>query len=623
MRLLTGTDTDRLPEEKRRGISIELGFAELPAHGISFIDVPGHKKLVHAMIAGVGGVDGALLVVAADDGVMPQTREHLWVCALLGIERIVVALSKVDLVDDETLELAEADVRATLESLGLSALDVVPTSALTGRGLPELERALVRLARGVDARADSTRLWLPIDRVFSVKGAGTVVTGTLTRGHVSIGDTLYVAGQGGVVEGSCRSLEVHGRVQERAEAPTRVAINLARVELARVHRGDVVSKDPGLPCTRRMDVSLRVLPDRERELSERSSVVVHAGTARRTGRVVRLGDGAAHVALDIPLPAEGGVGLILRGFRSTRDHGAVLAGGRIIDAGASAPPRRRDGATRERRAALIEAAAQGDFGAALGRLLELSAPRPIAAGEVERRFGLEPGTVARLLVGKKRRGPSDTIALPGGELFTTARAVERAMAELERELAAHHAAHPHEPAVSRETLRSRLGARTGRELADFVLQRALASERLRQVDAAGVALPAFADAHAPQARQAASSLLALLDEVGLEGVSETAIVARTGGKPEVVRSALQQLASAGSARRLGGLWFAEAHLERLRSSVREHLSAHASLSVPVFKELAGVSRKQAIPLLEQLDREGTTRRQGDLRVLGAAASKNE
>jgi selenocysteine-specific elongation factor len=617
---LTGIDTDRLPEEKRRGISIELGFAELAGQGISLIDVPGHRKLVHAMIAGVGGVDGALLVVAADDGVMPQTREHLWVCALLGIERVVVALSKADLVDVETLELAEADVRAALDEVGLTAQAVISTSAVTKQGLPELEHALVELARAVPARGDSSRLWLPVDRVFSIKGAGTVVTGTLVRGHVSVGDPLFVAGERGHIEASCRALEIHGQLVETAQAPARVALNLARVELSQVHRGDVVSKDAALPRSRHVAIALRALPGTEQDLQDGSPVIVHAGTTRRAARITRYGEAAAQLALEAPLPAEGGVGVVLRGFRSTRQHGAVLGGGRIVDASARPPPKRRAETERERRAAMIAAAARHELGEAIGILLEVSSPRPLSAADVERRFGLEPGELSRLLVGKKRKGPADAIALPGGQLFTTARIVDLLIGELERQLEDYHAAHPHDPGAPRETLRARLSARAGRELFELVLQRALSSGRLRQVGAAALALPTFAEHAGAAGKQVAARLLRLLEDASLEGLSEAAIAARSGEQPQLVRATMAQLAASGGARRLTEMWFAETQIERVRAIVRSHLAAHGSMSVPSFKQITGVSRKQAIPLLEQLDREGTTRRQGDLRVLGARAS---
>ncbi len=620
IRALTGTDTDRLPDEKRRGISIELGFAEIPESGISFIDVPGHKKLVHAMIAGVGGVDGVLLVVAADDAVMPQTREHLWVCALLGIRRFVVALSKADLVDAETLELAEADVRATLEAMGLETLAVVPTSSSDGRGIDELRTALVeKLARTVTPAGDSERLWLPIDRVFSVRGAGTVITGTLTRGYLKVGEPLWVAGESGRSETTCRGLEVHGKTVQEVRAPSRVAVNLARAEVAEVHRGDVVSKDAELPLSTRLDVALTALPGTEKSLRDGTSVLVYVGTARRTARIAHIGEGVAHLALDAPLPCQGRVGYVLRGFHSTRDHGAVLGGGRVIDAAAPTLPRRREKARWELRAETLRAIAREEWLPALGGMLALSAPRALDSVDAERRLGVEPGEIGRALGGKRRKGPADTLALPGGREFTNPDNLERRIAELTRQVKKFHEEHPHEEGLSLETARTVLARRTGRALAELCIERAAKAGRVRVAQGV-VCLPEFAETAGPAAQKAADGLFAILDEIDLEGAVEAFLVQRSGESAERVRAVMGRLAAEGRARRLSSLWFSEARLDALRGKVRSYLAEHPEMSVPAFKDLAGVSRKQAIPLLEQLDREGTTRRQGDLRVAGAGKS---
>ena len=615
IRALTGTDTDRLPDEKRRGISIELGFAELAEAGISFIDVPGHKKLVHAMIAGVGGVDGVLCAVAADDAVMPQTREHLHICQLLGIRRVIVALTKADLVDAETLELAEADVRSTLEALGLEAAAVVPTAVTSGLGLDTLRAALVALAHATPPRAESRRLWLPIDRVFSVKGSGTVVTGTLTRGTLAAGAALFVAGPRGHAESVCRGLEVHGRSVPTARAPCRVAVNLARLSVAEVSRGDVLSFDPALPVTRRLDAALTPLPGTERDLADGSPVVVHLGTTRVTARVTRIGEGMYQLALDEPAPCQGGVGVVLRGFHSTREHGAVLAGGRVLDALAPALPKKRDAEARARRSATLSCVARGDWSAALGGLMQLAAPRPIVGPDVERRFGLEPGDLARWLTGKKRKGPADALSLPN-EAYTLPSTLEAAVAEIQARLARHHAAFPDERGLSLETLRSRLVERAGREVTDLAVERASKSG-LARIEGGVIALESFATSAGPEAARVSARVLELIEGAGLEGVTDAAVVERLPEeRPESVKHALAQLASETRARRLTGLWFAESRLDELRAKVAAHFAEHPVLGVPAFKDLAGVSRKQAIPLLEQLDREGTTRRQGDDRVAG-------
>ncbi len=616
MRALTGTDTDRLPDEKRRGISIELGFAELDDSGISFIDVPGHRKLVHAMIAGVGGVDAVLLVVAADDGVMPQTLEHLHVCSLLGIERVIVALSKCDLVDDEMLELAEGDVRETLAALGLPAPRLVRTSAETGLGVEELRAALVELSTAVPRHPGSARLWLPVDRVFSIRGAGTVVTGTLTRGQLSTGQELFVAGESGIAAALCRGLEIHGRAVEHAAAPTRVAVNLARLGVADVRRGDVLTADPALCRSRGLDISLATLPGSERDLADGSPVQVHMGTARAGGRITTLGEGLAHLALERPLPCEGGVGVVLRGFRTTREHGAVLGGGRVLDAAAPRPPKRRQAGARKLRTDALEALRAGELADALEGLMRIAAPRPVASADIERRLGLQPGSVARALGGRnEKRG---AVSLDGGALWTTTEALDGLQGELLERVRVFHDSQPHETGMSLETLREQLARRAGRDVAELCIERAVKAGQLLELQGGLACLPDFAESSAAAAEQSASELYSAIDDAGLTGVSETALIATNDGPAEATRASLSRLGRSGAARRLGGLWFSERHLDALRDKLAGYFQTHATLGVPAFKELCGVSRKQAIPLLEQLDREGTTRRQGDERVLGAA-----
>jgi selenocysteine-specific elongation factor len=612
---LTGVDTDRLPDEKRRGISIELGFAELASEGISFVDVPGHEKLVHAMIAGVGGVDAVLCVIAADDGVMPQTREHLCVCSLLGIRRVVVALSKADLVDAETLALCEADARETLDALGFEVHAFVPTSVTTGQGIEELKQALASLRAKIPARADSQRAWLPIDRAFSIKGAGSVVTGTLTRGSISVGDRLFVASEAGLVETACKGLEVHGESVKVARAPTRVAVNLARLEVADLARGSVVTNDDQLPVPRRIEIELTQVPGAKRPIADRAPVLVYAGTTRRTARVFSLGEGVAHLTLDEALPCQGGVGVVLRGFSKKREWGAVLGGGRVLDADPPPLPKKKNAAQRTMRAEQDQAARDGNWPVALGHALRLSAPRPLSVKDFERRFGVEPGEAMKRLTGKK--AAISALALEGGDLFTlpdnVAAQVEIALAHV----ADHHRTHPEESGLALETLRSKLAERVGRPLADAAIGRAKGARRLR-VDGSIVALPEFALTQGPTAQRRETRLLEALREAGLSGSSEAALCHVVSDEsPDAIHATLGRLSTTGSARRLSELWFAESAIDLLRDRVSEFLTGHAQMSVNDFKQLAGVGRKQAIPLLEQLDREGTTRRQGDDRVLGA------
>ena len=282
VRALTGVDTDRLPEEKRRGISIELGFAPLDlGEGLvaSVVDVPGHRRLVRAMIAGATGMELVMLVVAADEGVMPQTREHVAVCELLGLSRALVVVTKADTVDPELAALAGEEAKALLGARWQA--DVVTCSARTGAGLDDVRAALRRALAALPPPVKREHVRLGVDRVFTVRGAGTVVTGTLVAGKLAAGDTLHVVGERASRATTARALHVHDAAVDRADAPTRLAINLAGVALDEVKRGDVVTTDGALRATTLFDVLLRG----EHAVARGVAVTVHVGTASTPARV--------------------------------------------------------------------------------------------------------------------------------------------------------------------------------------------------------------------------------------------------------------------------------------------------------------------------------------------------
>jgi selenocysteine-specific elongation factor len=617
MRALTGIDTDRLPEEKRRGISIELGFAELPGEPVSLIDVPGHGKLVHAMIAGVGGVDAIILCVAADDGVMPQTREHLQVAALLGIRRVIVALTKVDLVDDETLELAECDVRTTLEAFGLAVIDVFATSIVTGKGVEELKRGITQLAATLSPPEPTALAWLAVDRVFTVKGAGTIVTGTLTRGRLSVGQDVFVHGPDGRRESACRSLEVHGRPCDSVVAPTRVAVNLARLETERIRRGDVLSTDPFVPTTQRMDVALKNVGGLSDTLPDGSAAVVHLGTDRAAARVHAVDRGLAQLVLEAPLSCFGGVGFVLRGFSADPRQGAVIGGGRVLDAFPEPLPPRRNKAARAARARALASLERGEWQDGVRGLLELAAPRPLGGSDIEHRLGLERGTVEKWFEAHAH----GIVSLGGGTSFVVEDALDALRRHVVDVVKAHHRKAPHEAGISLETLRAETAARTSREAADIVIARAQGSGDLVISASGQVSTANFAETHRRETASSKSRILDVLASAGLSGVGEADITSCSGLTANAVRPLLAELSAEAAARRLSDLWFSESVLDELRRQVAGHFRKSDELTIAAFKDLTGVGRKQAIPLLEQLDREGTTRRVGDTRHAGARTPK--
>ncbi|MCW5800765.1 MAG: selenocysteine-specific translation elongation factor [Deltaproteobacteria bacterium] len=340
VRALTGIDTDRLPVEKARGITTELGFArlDLGERRVAVVDVPGHERFVKSMVAGATGLDLVCLVIAADEGVMPQTREHLDICELLGVRRGLIVLTKRDLVDDEWIAMVSADVRATVAGTFLADAPIVPVSTKTGDGLDELRAALAGAIDALPPRRATGVFRMPIDRVFTVKGFGTVVTGTVLGGEVAVGDDLVVVPSG--LATRVRGIEVHGAAEPRAVAGHRAALNLGNIAVDDLARGDLLVHPGRVAPSHILDVELRYLATAPAPLGKRAKVLVHHGTAQVIATLALVdrdtlapgGTALAQLRLDAatPLGALPGDRFILRGFVTTSTHGSTIGGGSIV-----------------------------------------------------------------------------------------------------------------------------------------------------------------------------------------------------------------------------------------------------------------------------------------------------
>jgi selenocysteine-specific elongation factor len=627
VRVLTGVDTDRLPEEKRRGITIELGFAPWSlAEGVevSVIDVPGHRRLVHTMIAGAVGMELVLLVVAADEGVMPQTREHVAACELLGLRRAVVAVTKLDRVGAEVAQLAGDEARELLGDRWEA--EVAICSSRTGEGVEAVRDAVRRALSALPPPRPGARARLSVDRVFSVKGAGTVVTGTLVEGRIALGAPLFVAGETGAQATTARGLHVHDRAVSVAEAPTRLAVNLAGLPLEAVHRGDVVTDDRSARPTRAIDVRLRA----EEAIGRGATAQVYVGTARSACRVDLLRDPAAEAApgeapkgsiaiarlrLARPMVVLGGDRFVMRGSDVDGPAGAVLGGGEVLDA---EPPRQRP---RQKRSVVAHALAQGEAASSLRALVDEAAPRPFPQSALPSRFSI-PATELRraadALVGK-----GELAVIKGTGWIGAARLLDLA-ATARRLVADQHKKAPLDRGLALETLRQKLAEICGPEAAAEAIRIAAAREKGQKgeplvIDGDVARLADFAAA--PVAGEIAGALAAAehaLKEAALKGVSEHAIKEATRASPKEVKAILAKLVRDGAAVHTGELWFSAASVGELRAKVIAHLARAPRLTIAEFKEMSGLGRKQAIVLLEQLDREGTTRREGDDRVRGGS-----
>ncbi|MEJ7729694.1 MAG: SelB C-terminal domain-containing protein [Polyangiaceae bacterium] len=615
VRALTGVDTDRLPEEKRRGITIELGFApwRIPAGDqpgdeemeVSVIDVPGHRRLVHAMIAGASGMELVLLVVAADEGVMPQTREHLAACELLGIGRAVVAVTKLDRVGREVAELAAEEALELCQ--GRLRAEAVLCSARSGEGVDELRQvvraALLELpppAQGARAAGRRSRLHYPRCRH---RGHRTLVEGTLR-----VGAPLRVVGLDGTLETSARGLHVHDAAVSIAEAPTRLAVNLGGLPLDSVRRGDVVTDDCAVRTSRVLDVLLRAAVPKPGQTAS-----LHLGTARTAARVDPVPDHPelARLRLGRPLPVVGGDRFVLRGADVNGPAGAVIAGGVVLDA--APPPRTRRGPAR---LTVLQALRAGDArGAALALVAE-AAPRPFAPEATEARFAVPAAALRAALDELVKKGELARTRAGACVLKTTVAELARAARDM---VAAHHRAHPLDRGMPLETLRTRLAARSSLDVAEDAIKLAAAPKGPKQGDplvvsgdvvalgGAAASLPAATDG----ALAAAAAALAVAE---LRGVTEFAVREAAGCTPRDVKAILARLVRDGAAVHVGDLWFARGAYDALRARVVAHLDAQPRMTIAEFKALSGLGRRQAIPLLELLDREGITKRAGDDRV---------
>jgi selenocysteine-specific elongation factor len=626
VRALTGVDTDRLPEEKRRGITIELGFAHwvvAPGVDVSVIDVPGHRRLVHTMIAGATGMELVLLVVAGDEGVMPQTREHVAACEILGLRRAVVAVTKLDRVGAEVAQLAGDEA---LELLGDRwEAQVVACSARTGEGVDAVREAVHAALLRLPPPAPSARARLHVDRVFSVKGAGTVVTGTLVEGKLATGAPLFVVGEAGTTSTSARGLHVHDRAVALAEAPTRLAVNLAGLPLEGVRRGDVVTDDKNAKATRALDVRLHA----QEAIRRGAGAQVYVGTARASCRVDLLREpdaetkpsvaekGAvvlARLRLTKPLVVLGGDRFVLRGSDVDGPAGAVLGGGEVLDA---TPPRLRP---RGKRGEVVRALEQGDAMGAVRGLVDEIAPRPLPQGTLASRFsirGPELWRAADALVGK-----GELTGLKGTGWVSTARLVELA-GGARRMVGDHHKAAPLDRGLGLETLRQKLAEHAGPEVAAEAIRLAASKEKGQRgepivIDGDVARLASFTAA--PVATEIAAALAVaerVIAEAALKGMGEHALKEATHASPKELKAILAKLVREGTVVPSGELWFSAASVAELRARVALHLAGAPKLTIAEFKDMSGLGRKQAILLLELFDREGVTRRDGDDRLRGS------
>jgi selenocysteine-specific elongation factor len=609
---LTGTDPDRLEEEKRRGITIDLGFAFLDLGDVrlGFVDVPGHERFVRNMLAGAGGIDLMLLVVAADESIKPQTREHFDICRLLGIRRGIVAITKMDLVEPDVLGLVKLEIEEFVRGSFLEGAPVLGVSAKTGAGLEELKRELVEAASGVSGRDASGYVRLPIDRAFAMKGFGTVVTGTLISGTLRNEDEVELFPTGRRLR--VRGLHSGGRAVTKAEAGQRTAVNLADIDAGEITRGMALATPGVFHATKRIDTRITLLPS-ARAMKDRTRVHFHQGTAETVASVSLLGQDAlraggtafAQLQLDESVFLLPGDRFILRQFSPLM----TIGGGVVLDALAARHKKSDSRAIR-----VLEAWESGKRDEILAALA-LEEARGLDLARIIARTGWLEGearqTIQKLVEARKIR-----VVAEQPLVVTSAEGFDGLLGDIEQELDKFHKQNPLVPGIAKEDLRGRVADRVKAEvfraaLDDLVARRkiavvgdivqragreiALSAEESRakeqitqEFERAGLAAPAVNDVLGKlpvDTRRAQKLVQILLREKTLVKVTEELVLHK-------------------------------ASVERLRELLAAYKRKHGErLPIAAFKELASVSRKYAIPLLEYLDRQGLTRRAGDERVI--------
>ncbi|MDH3745333.1 MAG: selenocysteine-specific translation elongation factor [Acidobacteriota bacterium] len=602
---LTGIDCDRWAEEKTRGITIDLGFAHLEREDIQvgFVDVPGHERFLHNALAGLGGIRVMLLVVAADEGVKPQTREHLAICSLLNIPAAVVALTKCDLVTSDLLELAQLEILELLAPTPFAEASILPVSSVTGEGIEDLESELLELARCyavVPRQGEATRL--PVDRVFLLKGLGLVVTGTLASGELAPGDVLEKSGSG--KKARVRSIQIHGQSRETANAGERTALQLTGMDHQEIERGDQLTAPDAFRPARRLLARFTLLSDAPRAIKGSTAVRVHLLSSNVGGRLRPLepaslqpGEtGLVEIRCSTAITVVPGDHLIVR----RPSPPATMGGGQILDT--SWRPRRG------KKLGKALAALNGERSQILFHWIVGEGERGASTRDLAQRLGVRDEVIEPELeaLAKKQKLLSVPPGTGHGQRWLDPEAYRRVSRRAQRELTSYFRKERLAEGMPKAEALERILPGGGAELADVYLDW-LTKQRVLTVDGGSVNLPGRQAELSSEESGLARSLLTAFETAALEPPAPSHLSDLVGGKPQTIDGVLEYLIRRGKLLRLpGGLVIAASAVDEVAGDLRK--SHWTDFSVGDFKERFGLTRKWAIPLLEHLDSTGTTRR---------------
>ena len=626
---MTGINTDRLKEEQERGLTINLGFASLKlpsGRTVGIVDVPGHERFLKNMLAGASGVDIALLVVAADEGVMPQTKEHIDILQLLESKQGVVALTKSDAVEEDWLQVVEDYLRDYLADTFLANAKIVRVSGITGQGIDELTREIDVLAEAAEQRPIEGPFRLPIDRVFTMTGFGTVVTGTLVSGTLKLGDPVRILPKG--IDTRVRGIQVHGKKQEAAQAGSRVAVNLAGVEVAEIERGDVLLPPGYLSASRVLDVSVRVLEDATRPLSTRTRIRLHIGTAEVIGRAIVFRDlsaaeipkhpqdlsaaeipkhqreiepgksGFVQLRLESPVVAARGDRFVLRFYSPMR----VLGGGIVLD-----PAAARHRASEKNVIERLERKLKGDPVDIVEDTLAIR-EAGLPAEQIAQITALSAGEVSKALEELTRAGR----VLQAGSRFLHRGTCESVTARAKSILGAYFEANPMKSGMPKEEFRRHLGPAMDAKGFQALLTPMSAAGDVT-VSEATVNLPGHVPTLGENEQRLASSIETAYHEAGANPPLLTELEQRHGA---IAKDIAAYLLERGNLVKIeADILFHREVIESAENVLRKYLEPGGQMTVAQFRDLIGSSRKYVVPLLEYFDKKRVTRRVGDMRVL--------
>jgi len=614
IKAMTGTDTDRLKEEKLRGITIELGFASLDLPGgqyLGIVDVPGHEKFVKNMVAGATGLDLVMMVVAADEGIMPQTREHMEICSLLGVRYGIVVMTKIDMVDEEWLELVTDDIEQYMQGTFLEKALILPVSSQTGQGIPELIATLDDLVATLPERPTTGLFRLPIDRVFTMKGFGTVITGTLISGSVKIGESVMIYPTG--ITSKVRGIQVHNQSVESAAAGQRTAINFQGLDRSVVDRGQVLAAPKALKPSYMVDIQIQYLKTNKRELKNRTRLRFHAGTSEILGNLVLLdretlspGDTTvAQIRLDTVVALVTNDRFVLRSYSPVR----TVGGGVVLN---PIPPKHKR--LHPEIISGLEGLVEGDPETKIAQHIRQTGYGGLSFTDLRLATGLKDKAIEQplgLLLSRKA-----IILLDKEErIYIHGDTVKQLRRKIQDSLTQYHQAYPLKAGMLKEELRSKFPSVRNPKLLTRVLSRMVQDKELIQ-DEEIIHLADHKVSLGVDQDTIKQKILAAYTDTGLMPPYFKELIKTLDTEAADAKDVLHLMVQDGQLiKAKEDLYFHADTVEKLRQELVAFLKEHGEITTPQFKEMTRATRKYVIPLIEYFDSQNVTIRIADIRKL--------